>query len=193
MAKFIQCDCCGAPATVHLTQIVNGVTTKINLCETCARARGILDPSGQPTLFLIEGASSLLKPGDPGNLGPHCDHCGWTLKQFDTTKRLGCTECYGTFHQAIEGLLRTVQRGTVHCGKIARFLLPPGKDTTVLEPKKVTSAAPKVARKRKTKAEKIQSLEAQLKVAVAEERYEDAIVLRDQIQKMKQRRQTKSQ
>ena len=31
------CDQCNdGPATVHLTQIVNGVTTKVNLCESCA-------------------------------------------------------------------------------------------------------------------------------------------------------------
>lgn len=190
MAKYIQCDCCGAPATVHLTQIINGVTNKINLCESCAHAKGILDNSGQPTLIFFEATTPFSKMNENSFLGSRCENCGWTQKQFETTKRLGCSDCYGTFHEAIEAVLKNVQRDLVHRGKQAQILVK--KDLPEIE-EKPTKKAEKPSHKRKTKAEQIKSLEAQLKLAIAEERYEDAIQLRDQIQKLKQRRQPKSQ
>ena len=34
------------PATVHLTQIVGDKMQKLDLCEDCAKAKGINDPTG---------------------------------------------------------------------------------------------------------------------------------------------------
>ena len=46
MANSLKCDLCSKPATVHLTQIVNNKIHKVDLCEACAQAKGVTDPSG---------------------------------------------------------------------------------------------------------------------------------------------------
>ncbi|GIT06331.1 MAG: hypothetical protein CM1200mP29_17420 [Verrucomicrobiota bacterium] len=41
------CDICKEKeATVHLTQMVEGKTKKIDLCEDCSKAKGVDDPAG---------------------------------------------------------------------------------------------------------------------------------------------------
>ena len=44
--NFMQCSICkDKPATVHLTQIVGDKMQKLDLCEDCAKAKGVNDPS----------------------------------------------------------------------------------------------------------------------------------------------------
>ena len=40
------CVCKEKPATVHLTQIVGDKMQKLDLCEECAKAKGVNDPGG---------------------------------------------------------------------------------------------------------------------------------------------------
>ena len=40
------CICKEKPATVHLTQIVGDKMQKLDLCEECAKTKGINDPTG---------------------------------------------------------------------------------------------------------------------------------------------------
>ena len=43
----MNCDVCqDNPATVYLTQIVKGEMQKVNLCEACAKDKGVTDPTG---------------------------------------------------------------------------------------------------------------------------------------------------
>ena len=46
MAENLKCSHCNNPATVHLTQIVNNKIIKVDLCESCAQAKGVTDPEG---------------------------------------------------------------------------------------------------------------------------------------------------
>ena len=57
MANPIKCSLCGKPATVHLTQIINNKIHKVDLCEDCAKAKGVTDPAGfSLAVLLIKGA-----------------------------------------------------------------------------------------------------------------------------------------
>jgi len=49
------CDLCQQnPATVHLTQIVEGKTIwKADLCEACSKEKGVDDPTGLPLVGLM--------------------------------------------------------------------------------------------------------------------------------------------
>ena len=48
------CDICKQnTATVHLTQIVEGKTRKMDLCEACSKEKGIDDPTGLPLAGLM--------------------------------------------------------------------------------------------------------------------------------------------
>lgn len=42
----MDCDKCGKPAKVHLTQLVGGQVKKIALCNECANQNGVTDPTG---------------------------------------------------------------------------------------------------------------------------------------------------
>ena len=46
-----------------------------------------------------------------------CARCGFTQADFKKAGRLGCPECYQTFSEALEGLLKTMHKGTRHVGK----------------------------------------------------------------------------
>jgi protein arginine kinase activator len=48
---------CSKSATVHLTQIVNNKVHKVDLCEECAQAKGVTDPSGFSLADLLLKAS----------------------------------------------------------------------------------------------------------------------------------------
>ena len=55
------CVCKEKPATVHLTQIVGDKMQKLDLCEECAKAKGINDTSfAMADLMLGLGASEEL-------------------------------------------------------------------------------------------------------------------------------------
>ena len=71
MANPLKCDLCTKPATVHLTQIVNNKVHKVDLCEACAQAKGVTDPSGFSLADLLLKAS--LNPESGGAAGVRCD------------------------------------------------------------------------------------------------------------------------
>lgn len=158
--KPIKCDLCDKEATVHLTQIINGKMHKINLCADCAQEKGISDPKGISIEDILSGqfeqalASNLFQTGQVS-----CKNCGCTTQDFNNKGLLGCPQCYTEFHDLLIPLLKTVQKGVSHVGKV-----------------------PKCSLNRKQLKTKLKELEKQLQLAVKEERYEDAARLRDQIQ-----------
>ena len=47
MTSSVKCEICGKPdARVHLTQIDKQSVGKLDLCEDCAKAHGVSDPTG---------------------------------------------------------------------------------------------------------------------------------------------------
>ena len=48
-------------ATVHLTQILNGQMHKMDLCESCAQAKGVTNPENLSIGSLMENASEAQK------------------------------------------------------------------------------------------------------------------------------------
>lgn len=52
-------------ATVHLTQIANDKMQKVDLCEECARTKGVNDPTGFSLADLLSGLrnTSEARPG----------------------------------------------------------------------------------------------------------------------------------
>ncbi len=157
----MQCDVCGEKeASVFLTQIVEGKMQKVNLCESCSKAKGVNDPTGFALADLLLGlgaAQQLEKSPAAGK----CPVCGFTQADFKKTGRLGCSECYATFAEGLSGMLANMHKGTSHVGKA------PGNR----------------ARVRELNA-KMKSLQATLDEAVATEKYEEAASLRDQIRQL---------
>ena len=160
MANSLKCDLCGKPATVHLTQIVNNKIHKVDLCEECAQAKGVTDPSGFSLADLLLKAS--LNP-EPAADAVRCEQCGFTQTDFKKMGRLGCPACYETFKDAIGPMLGNMHKGIVHVGKV-----------------------PQRALERKSLYDKLTQLQMDLDQAIKAERYEDAARFRDEIHQVKQ-------
>lgn len=159
MANSLKCDLCSKPATVHLTQIVNNKIHKVDLCEACAQAKGVTDPSGFSLADLLLKAS--LNPEPAGDA--KCATCGFTQQDFKKTGRFGCPACYDHFSKMLEPMLDTMHKGSSHTGKIPQ-----------------RSAA------RKSLDERLNRLESELELAIKAERYEDAARFRDELSQIRQ-------
>ena len=156
------CVCKEKEATVHLTQIAGDKVQKVDLCEECAKQKGVNDPSGFSLADLLLGlgaAPEVEQPADGAVL--KCSKCGMTQADFKKTGRLGCAECYVTFADGLEGLLKTMHKGTNHAGKV-----------------------PQALRQIRDLSERLKNLQKKLNKAVAEEDFEGAAGLRDEIKQL---------
>lgn len=160
MPSPLKCSLCPQPATVHLTQIVNGKVHKVDLCEACAQAKGVTDPSGFSLAELLHKAS--LNPG-PSAAGLRCGQCGFTAGDFKKQGRFGCPQCYETFAELLAPLLDNMHKGVTHIGKVPRRAL-----------------------ERKSLYDRLTKLELDLTEAIKGERYEDAARARDEIHQVRQ-------
>lgn len=158
----MQCQVCKKnPAKVHLTQIVENEVKKMDICDACAKEKGVNDPTGfsLADLLLGLGASEKMEEATAA-VGAEsvCPNCGFTQADFKKSGRLGCSQCYSVFAEGLEALLKGMHKGTQHKGKV-----PPSLRTAA-------DAAARLAR-----------LESDLKAAVAREDFEQAARLRDEI------------
>ncbi|WPJ95545.1 UvrB/UvrC motif-containing protein [Coraliomargarita algicola] len=160
MAENLKCSHCSNPATVHLTQIVNNKIIKVDLCESCAQAKGVTDPEGFSLADLLSKTNLTPEKGEPQIT---CPDCGLTSADFRRTGRLGCAACYQPFKPLVQPVLEDMHAGTVHKGKV-----------------------PEVAFSRQNSVMELQNLENALQRAIEEEAYEEAAKYRDQIHAIKQ-------
>ena len=153
------CVCKEKPATVHLTQIVGDKMQKLDMCDECAKAKGINDPASfaMADLMLGLGASQELDQSAAG-AELKCLRCGFSQADFKKSGRLGCPDCYKTFAEGLAGLLKTMHKGTRHIGK-----------------------APEALRASRENTDRLKSLQKKLAKAIDSEDYEAAATLRDEI------------
>ena len=159
----MQCSICKEkPATVHLTQIVGDKMQKLDLCEECAKAKGLNDPAGfqLADLMLGLGASQEIEQA-AGGVELKCPHCGFTQADLKKSGRLGCPECYKTFAEGLSSLIKTMHKGTRHIGK-----------------------TPEALRASRESADRLKQLQRKLAKAIESENFEDAAQLRDEIKRM---------
>lgn len=152
-------------ATVHLTQMVKDDIKKIDLCESCSKAKGVNDPTGfsLADLLLGLGAAQEMEQATSG-VEQKCPQCGFTQADFKKAGRLGCAECYHTFAEGLETLLKTMHKGVKHVGKIPQ-LLHQARDFS----------------------EKLKQLQKKLEKAISNEDFEEAAILRDEIKQAREK------
>ncbi len=158
--KF-RCDNCTKPATIHLTEIVDGQKIEKHLCEDCAVGEGITVKANVPISQLLE--SFILQTTDTEQ-GPTqtCDVCGLTFSEFRDQGLLGCPHDYDAFEDSLIPLLeRAHEGGSQHVGKV-----------------------PHRAGSSQKKQNAILRLRTELRGAIAAEDYERAAALRDQIKEL---------
>ena len=153
------CICKEKEATVHLTQIAGDKVQKVDLCEECAKQKGVNDPAGfsLADLLLGLGASQEIDQA-AGGATLKCPKCGFTQADFKKSGRLGCADCYDTFAEGLESLLRSMHKGIRHAGKVPQSL-----------------------RQARDLADRLKHLQKRLNKAIADEDFEEAAQLRDEI------------
>jgi protein arginine kinase activator len=151
------------PAKVHLTQIVGDKIQKVDLCEECAKQKGVNDPAGFSLADLLLGLGASQEIAPAGREEIKCPNCGFTQADFKKAGRLGCSQCYTTFAEGLEGLLKSMHKGTKHLGKVP-LAMRQGRDLT----------------------ERLKYLQKKLDRAVSAEDFEQAATLRDEIKETRE-------
>jgi protein arginine kinase activator len=146
-------------AQVHLTEIVDDKMRKVDLCEDCAKHKGVNDAPGFAIADLLLGLGAAQELAQAaGGEEVRCPACGFTQADFKKAGRLGCSQCYVAFAEGLESLLKTMHKGTKHVGKTPRSL-----------------------RQSRDLADLLRQLQKKLDRAVTEENFEQAATLRDEI------------
>ncbi len=168
----IFCDECKKNiATVFLTKISGNEVSKVQLCEDCANRMEETTEAANLIAFLpqilsgLQGIEEQHLIEDVLAVEPiTCDFCGTSFNDFQKMGFVGCAGCYESFGDRLEAVLLDFQEATEHIGKI------PGK-------------ASESARLRK----RLLELERYLERQIAEEEYEAAAAVRDQIKEIEGR------
>ncbi|MEM7387104.1 MAG: UvrB/UvrC motif-containing protein [Verrucomicrobiota bacterium] len=156
------CDLCEEKANVFLTQIIDGQVQKVNLCQKCAKEKGVTDPTGFALADLLLGIGNEDKVSDGDDEDElTCRTCGFTQAQFKKSGRLGCSDCYAVFGDSLESLLKAMHKGTRHDGK-----RPAGAEQGERGPR-------------------LGELEQELKASIETENFEEAARIRDEIHQLK--------
>ena len=171
------CDECGKnKATVHLTEIVNELITKLNLCESCAKNKGaeveqhfgIADLLSALSDTEQQQAASVAATGAAAGASTStsknkCPRCGLAYEDFKRVGRLGCAECYKAFRTSLVPLLKRIHGANQHIGK---------------------SPSPQAVDEMKTvhkRQEELDTAKTNLQKSVRNEEFEEAAALRDKI------------
>lgn len=153
------CEKCGKNyATTHIKTVVNGIVREYNLCSECAAKSGY--GSNSITGMLASMLGDMALPAIKSQ--KHCSVCGTTFSDIAKSGKMGCGECYKTFKDEILPYIKRVHGATKHAGKI------PNRAPLIVRPKEKTVA----------------DLRQELSRLVAEEKYEQAAVVRDKIKEM---------
>jgi len=159
----MQCQKCEKTATFHITELAGGKPQELHLCEDHAR------------MYLSDGDDEQAAPSLAGVLAHQlavgqtaeelarldqqaCPVCGITFYEFRNSGRFGCPHDYVCFADELDPLLTNIHGETQHIGKCPKNAATGGERQTELI-----------------------RLRREMKEAVAEEKYERASTLRDEI------------
>ena len=162
------CEDCGKkPATFHMTEVINGKSKEIHLCEDCTSTN---EDFSFNSSFTIQNllAGLLDMPNDHGFEidfveDISCDNCETSYEEFKKRGKFGCSKCYDSFREKLEPLLRKIHGHDTHVGKI------PKRTGGMIKIKK-----------------DINLLKKRLEKSVENEEFELAADLRDEIKKLQE-------
>lgn len=163
------CDRCKKrPAIVHYTQIVNNTKQEMHLCEHCAREVQSETFGFIPQINFHNFLAGLINNEFGIGTIPKtqkdsitCPTCGTSEGQVAKKGLMGCSDCYATFENSIDPILKRIHGTTSHTGKF------PERSGGKIRVKK-----------------QISMLKQQMQEAIGKEEFEKAAVLRDQIKEL---------
>lgn len=155
------CDQCHErEATVYYTQIINGQKTEMHLCSECAQKARMMIPFRTPTLWnddFFKNMMGLDQAVDSAS-GQLCRSCGTSYDQFRRKGLFKCPGCYESFRDSLRPLFDRVHGSHVHKGKHPEEHQGDGAESP-----------------------HILKLKQELKEKIADENYEEAARIRDEI------------
>lgn len=152
------CEECGERnAEVIMTTVVDGQSTSRHLCRECVKKFKAGDP--QAVLAAVMSALALKRQATVPEIT--CPRCGETYAEFQKTGMLGCAACYTAFRKELTPLITRVQGRAQHAGR-----------------------RPPVSQEDQDRLTRMEELRAQMEAAVAEENFEEAARLRDELRAM---------
>lgn len=160
------CQLCGEKdASIHFTKIINGNIEEKHLCDNCAKKGNELD-FDLPFSFhkLFTGLIGSIQEGNQTEKDISCAECGLTYNKFLETGRFGCSNCFRAFPEDVTSLLRGIHGHDHHTGKI-----PSRANSKILHKKEINL------------------LRTELEESIAKEDFEKAALLRDEINKLKEK------
>lgn len=165
-------NCNKNEATFHYTEIINGIKKEIALCDECRSKLGIssLDfniPLGMPDFFSDFFEESTFMPEYEAIKPLKCNECGMLYDEFIQGGRIGCSNCYDTFENKLDSILKNIHGSNVYKGRALNS--PKRKKEIKIE--------------ENSKHKEIEELKNKLKELVKEEKYEEAAKVRDEIKK----------
>ncbi|MBE7015017.1 MAG: excinuclease [Ruminococcaceae bacterium] len=142
-------------ATVKIVKNYNGIITEKHLCQVCA-GNDEFNFSEFSKGSILNDLFGMFTPVTTSDYV--CDRCNTSYKEFKETGKFGCADCYEKFEVYLDPLFKNIHASSSHTGKIPKRC---GED---LKNKKLKS-----------------ELKLKLQKAIAEENYEEAAKIRDEI------------
>jgi len=164
-----KCKVCNKPAVYHLTEIQNGQAQALHFCEK--HFQDYISGQAPQEEWESPDESSLIELNSQDlelDEELECPNCGITFQEFRSEGRLGCPHDYIAFREPLVQLLENIHGECEHIGKF-----------------------PKRAPTSSQQQYNLIKLRRELTAAVAEENYETAASLRDQISKLEEEEQNK--
>ena len=116
------CESCGNnQASIHYTKIINGEIEEHHLCTDCTSSFSDLD--FDTSLFFNKFFTGLIDNIDESNkekIDIKCPECGLSYKRFKALGKFGCSQCYKTFEEQIDTLVKGLHGHNTHKGKIPK-------------------------------------------------------------------------
>lgn len=121
----MMCEDCGKkPATFHMTEVTNGKSKEIHLCEDCTSQNE--DFSFNSSFTIQNLLAGLLDMPNDQNFELEaiedisCENCQTSYEEFKRRGKFGCSKCYDSFREKLEPLLKKIHGHDTHVGKIPK-------------------------------------------------------------------------
>jgi len=157
-------------ANVYLKNTINGNVTESHLCSSCAAGVYGQNYNSFVNLFKSDFDSDILNMFNLNKFSPSlsaasgrsaCPVCGSSFSDITKSGKVGCGECYAIFKNMLEPNILRIHGTAKHTGKIPK------------------NRSLQISAKRK-----IEELNMKLKKVVEEQNFEEAAIIRDEINKI---------
>lgn len=165
----MKCQRCKRDATFHITEVTGSEAVELHLCQQ--HAQEYLSPVSGALVTPASVAAAIAQQMGLGQTAQEleqldqqtCPVCGISFHEFRSRGRLGCPHDYIAFENQLDPLILNIHGESTHVGKV-----------------------PKRSAKGSEKRTQLIRLRREMTEAVAEEDYERASRLRDEIRRIEE-------